>query len=83
MSPEQANVLEVGFATLAAAGFTRKSLRGQRVGVYLGDAGTDWKVCIAGKRATSGARARALLRMGNAFGLGPMGVRSNSGRHGG
>jgi len=42
MLPGQRLVMEVGYQCLASAGFTRKTLSGRRMGVWIGDAGPDW-----------------------------------------
>jgi len=42
MVPGQWMCTEVGYAALVGAGFNKKSLRGRRIGVWLGDVGPDW-----------------------------------------
>nr|AQS99253.1 type I polyketide synthase [Gambierdiscus excentricus] len=42
MLPGQRVALEVGYQCLVAAGFTRQSLQGRRMGVWFGDVGPDW-----------------------------------------
>lgn len=49
MGPAQRNILEVGYSTLMHEGYTRDTARGLELGVYLGDAGTDY-VWAAGAR---------------------------------
>merc|ERR1719401_1639357 len=51
------NVLEVGFETLHGAGFDKETLRGQDIGVFLGDAGTDWFHNTAAPTLTAAAFA--------------------------
>lgn len=41
MAPEQRLVLETGYEALALAGYTRKSVQGLQLGVYLGDVGSE------------------------------------------
>eukprot|EP00406_Dinophysis_acuminata_P000337 CAMPEP_0179212974 /NCGR_PEP_ID=MMETSP0797-20121207/1408_1 /TAXON_ID=47934 /ORGANISM="Dinophysis acuminata, Strain DAEP01" /LENGTH=1191 /DNA_ID=CAMNT_0020918655 /DNA_START=49 /DNA_END=3624 /DNA_ORIENTATION=- len=42
MSPGARNLLEVGYHTLNSAGYTKQNVNGEKVGVYIGNAGTDW-----------------------------------------
>ena len=41
MAPEQRLVLETGYMTLLHGGYTRKSLRGARIGTFWGDVGSE------------------------------------------
>lgn len=42
MSPNQRKVLEVGYEALHGAGFSKASLQGCPIMVYIGDCGTEW-----------------------------------------
>jgi len=42
MIPGQRMTLEVGYECLVAAGFNKSSLKGRRIGSWLGDVGPDW-----------------------------------------
>mmetsp|Transcript_11240 Transcript_11240/g.30068 ORF Transcript_11240/g.30068 Transcript_11240/m.30068 type:complete len:1216 (+) Transcript_11240:115-3762(+) len=42
MIPGQRLVLEVGYATLYKSGYRKGSLRGRRIGTWIGDVGPDW-----------------------------------------
>mmetsp|Transcript_137331 Transcript_137331/g.342442 ORF Transcript_137331/g.342442 Transcript_137331/m.342442 type:complete len:1095 (+) Transcript_137331:130-3414(+) len=56
LGPAQRIQLEVGYQVLYAAGYSKESVRGMRCGVFVGDAGTDWKVCGAMPAMMSTAR---------------------------
>lgn len=73
MAPEQKNVLEVGYEVLAAAGYTKQTARGLKLGIWLGDAGTDWKVAHACPRikhlAMSGQEVTSYIYPGWQMGM--------------
>ncbi|CAJ1385887.1 unnamed protein product [Effrenium voratum] len=44
IAPSQRWVLEVGYEVLWKAGWTKPTLRGQRIGSYMGDSGSEWNM---------------------------------------
>ncbi|CAE7896087.1 PKS19 [Symbiodinium microadriaticum] len=42
IAPSQRWVLEVGYEVLWKAGWTKRALRGKRVGTFMGDSGSEW-----------------------------------------
>lgn len=44
ISPSQRWVMEVGYEVLWKAGWTKQGLRGQRIGSFMGDSGSEWNV---------------------------------------
>ncbi|WIG71103.1 amino acid adenylation domain-containing protein (plasmid) [Photobacterium damselae] len=51
MDPHQRALLEVGYQALYAAGYERSSLKGKKVGVFVGIANQDWMVSQGQKNA--------------------------------
>mmetsp|Transcript_77291 Transcript_77291/g.205135 ORF Transcript_77291/g.205135 Transcript_77291/m.205135 type:complete len:1201 (-) Transcript_77291:165-3767(-) len=51
MGPGQRNLMEIGMESLYQSGFTKESLWGAPVGVYIGDKNTDRKSAVPGKIA--------------------------------
>eukprot|EP00930_Biecheleria_cincta_P063180 TRINITY_DN48682_c0_g1_i1.p1 TRINITY_DN48682_c0_g1~~TRINITY_DN48682_c0_g1_i1.p1 ORF type:complete len:823 (+),score=148.87 TRINITY_DN48682_c0_g1_i1:41-2509(+) len=44
IAPSQRWVMEVGYETLWKGGWTKKSLKNQRIGTFMGDSGSEWNL---------------------------------------